>query len=107
MVVRRRGVAHQKRRFAVTPDEDVDASIVVVVADRQSPSGKRFGKYRTCLRADVPEAPTVVMEEQQRLLVADILRTKRDHVVWMAVGEQEIDASIVVHIEELESPSAQ
>ena len=39
-----------------------------------------------------------MMEEQERLLVTDVLRSERDHIVRMAVGEQEIDAAVVIDV---------
>ena len=47
------------------------------------------------------------MEEQQRLLVTHLERIVVDHVVRMAVGENQIDLSVVVVIEELQPPAAE
>ncbi len=47
------------------------------------------------------------MKQQQRLLIANLLRVVINHVVGMAVGEDEIDGAIVVVVEKLQSPAAQ
>ena len=107
MVTLARGVLEQHRRAAVVADQDIDASVVVVVADRQPSRRKHLLEDRPGLIAHVRQLCPVAVKEEQRLLVADLLRVLVDHVVGMAVRQEEIDDSVVVVIEELQPPATQ
>ena len=65
-------VLQQHRRLAVVADQDVEPSVVVVVADGQTARGILLLKHRAGLVADMRELRAIVPEEEQRLLVADL-----------------------------------
>ena len=101
-------VLQQHRRGAVVADEHVHTAVVVVVADGQPARRKGLRKHRPRRRTDVLQlALTVVLEHQQRLLVFHLLAVLLDHVVGVAVGEEQIHVAVVVEVEELQAPARQ
>ena len=48
-----------------------------------------------------------MVEQHQRFFVVHLLRVVLDHVVGVAVGQEQIDQAVVVVIEELQAPAAQ
>ena len=99
--------AEQHRRIAVAADEHVYASIVVEVPHREPARGKHLVEHRPGLPADVAEPSSVVAEEEQRLLVFHLRRPHPDHIVWVTVGQQQVDVPVVVEVEELQAPAAE
>ena len=70
-------------------------------------AAKLFAKTGPESRADVAQLALLLVKEQQRLLVFDLLRVVVDHVVGVAVGQEQIERSVVIVVEEAQSPAAQ
>ena len=69
-------------------------------------AAKYFLKCRAGLLADVAQfAIFALMEQQQRLLVLHLHGVVVDHVVGMAVGQNQIHRAIVVVVEDTSTPS--
>src|SRR5262245_36028938 len=96
----RAAVAQQQRRVAVVGDDDVHIAVVVEIGERSPASrvrrretvARRFGHFDEFARA-------VVAEELIDLFVADG-RGQFDLRVDVAVGDEEVEPTVVVEIEE-------
>src|SRR5262245_5261857 len=100
-------VAQQDRRVAVVDDQYVKVAVVIDVADRQTAGGEVAFEDLARLGADVLVFAVDVLEHQQRLFVFHLRRLYLDHVVGVAVGQDQVGVAVVVVIEELQSPAAQ
>src|SRR3989442_905129 len=102
-----RVVFQQHRSSSVRCDEHVQRAVVVVVAHSQAPRSEGVFKRCASLRAYIFQLSVwALMKEQERLLVPNLSRVTTDHVVGMAVGQDQIERAIVVIVEVLESPAA-
>src|ERR1700686_4898708 len=100
IVARGRVVFQQHWSSTVGRNEHIEGAVVVIVAHSQTPRGKISLKHRTRALANVVELPVfTLMEQKQWLFVFHLHRVVINHVVWMAIGQKEIDRAIVVVIE--------
>src|ERR1035438_5356470 len=100
-------VSQEQRRAAIVAHQHVDPPVVIEIADRQPASRKSLRKNRPGFAADVAQLAVLLVKEQQRFFVLHGLRIAVDHVVGVAVGQEEIERAIVVIIEESQPPAAQ
>jgi len=101
-------IFQQHGSAAVDADEHVQCAIIIVVADGEAARRKVFVKDGAGAFADVMEqAVCAVMEQQQRLFVFHLHGVGVDHVVGMAVGEEEVDEAVVIVVEIFQAPAAQ
>src|SRR6267143_2496921 len=103
-----RVVLQQYGSSTVGSNEHVDRAVIVVVAHGQPPRSKVFFKCRPALCAYIFQlAVWALMKKQEWLLVPNLPRVTTDHVIRMAVGQDQIERAVVVIVEVLESPAAQ
>ena len=75
------------------PIKHVECSVVIVIADGETARREHFLKGRAALLAYIEQlAVGALMEQQQRLFVTYLLGIAVDHVVGVAVGQDQIDA---------------
>src|SRR5207249_1468023 len=103
------GVVFQEHRSAaVSCNEHIKGSVIVIVPHGQTSRSEALLKRRPPFCAYIFQlAVRALMKEQERLLVPNLARVTPDHVVWMAVGQDQIDRAVVVIVEILESPATQ
>src|ERR1700683_5109061 len=107
MVSTSRVVAQQKRRGSIVPNQNVQAAVIVIITDRQSSSRKRSRKCGSRFRADVAQTPLFLMKQEKRFLIVHLRGILIDHVIRVAVSENQIDGAVIIVIEVLQSPAAQ
>src|SRR5689334_5283840 len=100
-------IAKQNRRPIVLGDKNVDRTVVIEISQRQAASRKLLGKHGTTFGTDILQPASSIAEKKQRLFIRYIFKLLANHQIGMSVGEQQIEVSIIVVIEELRTPTAE
>src|SRR5271155_3609743 len=98
--------AEQLRQGIDAVDDDVDVSVVIVIAEGTSARGHGGGDSRTGFVCDLFESTVAEIAIQVFVLCVGSFGFRTAHFgIYMAVGYKDVQPSIVVHIEEAEAPA--
>src|SRR2546423_15444904 len=79
-------VLQKDRGASIVHYDNIDGTIVIVVADREPSSGVELLESRSCVTAYIFELSVgSLMKQQQLLPVVHLLGITLDHIVWMAI----------------------
>src|SRR6185503_8387156 len=93
--------------LAVIRNQHIEIAVVVKIASGHAPPGKVPVENLAGLRADIFEIVTGILKHQERLFVLHAFGAHLNKIIRMAVDKEEVRITIVVVIEETQSPAAQ
>src|SRR5438876_6712386 len=99
-------VMQKNRGSIIDRDQDIHRAIVIKISDGHPTGGKRLSEQRAALRTYILETFASVAEQHERFLVFHLAVQTLDEVIRIAVGEEQVEVTIVVIIKKLQAPSA-
>src|SRR5260370_39197281 len=106
MISLTRAVFEKQWSAAIVADEYIQASVVIEIANCEAAGRIIALKGGAGLIGNVDKLASLLVKQEQRLLVLHLQRVIFDHVIGMAVGEEQIDEAVIIVIEKFQSPAA-
>src|SRR5438067_4698159 len=100
-------VPNQQRRRIVYRHEDVHRAVIVEIANCQPTCSELLREYGTALRAHILPGTAYIAKQQHRLKVLHIFHSLLNHRIGIAIADDEIEITVIVIIEKLQSPAAE
>ena|SRR5438105_4035892 len=100
-------VVQEQRGFSIAGYQNIEPAVVIIISQSQAASREVAGEGGTCLCRNVAKLLVLLTEEEHWLLISNFGHIDLDHVVWMSVGQQQVQLSVIVKVEKFQSPAAQ
>ena len=105
MVLTSNLIAEKNGRIIIHRNQNIHAAVVIEIPYSETTAGHWLCENRAALIANVPESCTRITKKQERFAVAHIGVNLFDEIIWMTVGDEQIQVAVVVVVKKFQTPA--